>query len=104
MRVGKVVEAVNKEGSDKLIRLVVDFSRKNKGDQGNGGDKGSGGEDPLADEEVFFGVGFEKRSNGGDDRRNTQRGELIFIELFCKRGAVVGVAEVATHAEFASVD
>ena len=25
MRVGKVIEATNKEGSDKLIRLVVDF-------------------------------------------------------------------------------
>ena len=25
MRVGKVVEATNKEGSEKLIRLVVDF-------------------------------------------------------------------------------
>ncbi len=28
MRVGKVVEAENKEGSDKLIRLVVDFGEK----------------------------------------------------------------------------
>ncbi|MEK7119178.1 MAG: hypothetical protein AAB889_01515, partial [Patescibacteria group bacterium] len=41
MLVGKVVEATNKEGSEKLIRLVVDFglrSRGDKGDQGNTGD------------------------------------------------------------------
>ncbi|MDP1722251.1 MAG: tryptophan--tRNA ligase [Candidatus Gottesmanbacteria bacterium] len=45
LRVGKVVEATNKEGSEKLIRLVVDFGLKNKGDQGDGGDKGGKGDE-----------------------------------------------------------
>jgi tryptophanyl-tRNA synthetase len=40
LKVGKVVEATNKEGSEKLIRLVVDFGQKTKGDQGVGGDMG----------------------------------------------------------------
>ena len=30
MRVGKVLEATNKEGSEKLIRLVVDFGEQGK--------------------------------------------------------------------------
>ena len=34
MRVGKVIEATNKEGSEKLIRLVVDVGVKNRGDRG----------------------------------------------------------------------
>lgn len=37
MRVGKVVDATNKEGSEKLIRLVVDF-----GEKSTGGTKGTG--------------------------------------------------------------
>ena len=52
LRVGNVVEATNKEGSEKLIRLVVDFGIKNKGDQGDGGDKGEEKEIRI----VFTGV------------------------------------------------
>lgn len=35
MRVGKVVEATHPTKSEKLIRLVVDFGLKDKGDKGN---------------------------------------------------------------------
>ena len=45
IQVGRVIEAKNKEGSEKLIRLVVDFGRKNKGDQGDQGDGGDKGEE-----------------------------------------------------------
>ncbi len=40
MRVGKVVEAMHPEKSEKLIRLVVDFGLKDNGDKKDTGDKG----------------------------------------------------------------
>lgn len=52
MRVGKVVEATNKEGSEKLIRLVVDFGLKDKGDKGDMGDMGEERETRI----IFTGV------------------------------------------------
>lgn len=39
MRVGKVLTATNKEGSEKLIRLVVDFGVKDRGNKGNKGEE-----------------------------------------------------------------
>ena len=48
MRVGRVVEAANKEGSEKLIRLVVDFGLKSTGSTkstgGTGSEEGEGRE------------------------------------------------------------
>lgn len=55
LRVGRVIEAANKEGSEKLIRLVVDFGLKNKGDQEDRGDMGDkGGEHEIRI--IFTGV------------------------------------------------
>ncbi|MBI5620633.1 tryptophan--tRNA ligase [Candidatus Gottesmanbacteria bacterium] len=45
LRVGKVVEATNKEGSEKLIRLVVEFGDKNRGDKGDVGYRGDTGDE-----------------------------------------------------------
>lgn len=52
MRVGKVVEATHPTKSEKLIRLVVDFGLKDKGDKGNMGDEGEEHERRI----IFTGV------------------------------------------------